>query len=77
MLQCKDGKLYTGITNNLDSRIQQHNCGHGCRFTKYRIPVELLYCEEHFSRGEALRREAEIKGLTRTKKLQLVSNKIG
>ena len=46
ILKCKDGKLYTGITNNLSRRIKAHNSGNGCRYTKYRAPVKLLYSEE-------------------------------
>ncbi|MFA5271940.1 MAG: GIY-YIG nuclease family protein [Candidatus Omnitrophota bacterium] len=72
IVECKDGKLYTGITNNLKNRIKQHNCGHGCRFTKYRIPVKLLHSENCDAKGEALSREAEIKGWTREDKLKLV-----
>jgi len=72
--ECKDGKLYTGITNNLKNRIEQHNRGHGCRFTKYRIPVKLLHSENCDTKGEALSREAELKGWTREDKLRLISN---
>jgi len=73
IIQCKDGKLYTGITNDLKRRVRDHNSGNGCRFTKYRFPVELLYSEIVLSRPEALKREAAIKHLPRTKKLALIS----
>ena len=72
IIECKDGKLYTGITNNLEGRIKQHNRGQGCRFTKYRSPVKLLYNEECISKAMALSREARIKSLTRAKKLELI-----
>jgi len=72
IVKCKDDKLYTGITNNLENRIKQHNRGCGCRFTKYRIPVELLHVEKYDSKGKALSREAEIKGWKKEKKLELV-----
>ena len=72
IIECKDNKLYTGVTNNLESRIKQHNRGSGCRFTKYRIPIRLVYSEELSTRSEALIREAEIKGWTRAKKLELI-----
>lgn len=72
IIECKDGKLYTGITNNLDNRVKQHNHGRGCRFTKFRIPVKLLYNKECISKEEALHRESVIKGLTREKKLKLI-----
>ena len=72
IIECKDGTLYTGITNNLERRIKQHNYGRGCKFTKYRSPVKLLYNEECLSKAIALRREARIKSLTRAKKLELI-----
>ena len=72
IIKCKDGKLYTGITNDLENRIKQHSRGHGCRFTKYRLPVKLLHSEELYTKGEALSREAQIKTLTRDKKLRLI-----
>jgi len=72
IIECKDGKLYTGITTNLQRRIQNHNSGNGCRFTKYRTPVKLLYSEDNLTKSEALKREAVIKGLSRDKKLKLM-----
>lgn len=73
ILECKDGKLYTGITNDLTRRIKQHNRGQGCRFTKFRIPVKLVHSEACPSKETALRREAEIKGWKRERKLELLS----
>lgn len=72
IIECRDGKLYTGITNNLDNRIKQHNRRHGCRFTKFRIPVELKYSEIHPSKLSALKREVEIKGWKKERKLELI-----
>lgn len=72
IIECKDGKLYTGITNNLENRITQHNRGKGCKFTKYRIPVKLLYKEKYKTKSQALRREAKIKGWKREDKLKLM-----
>ena len=74
IIECNDGKLYTGITNNLERRVKAHNSGNGCRFTKYRIPVKLLYSEEASGKPEALKREAGIKQLSRQKKLELIGN---
>ena len=71
VIKCKDNTLYTGITSNLGHRIQKHNTGHGCRYTKYRPPVTLLHSEQYSSKPEALKREAYIKGLERKKKLSL------
>jgi len=75
IIQCNDGKLYTGITTDLQRRISDHNSGNGCRFTKYRIPVKLVYSEEALSRIEALKREARIKHFTRKRKLELVETR--
>ena len=75
IIECKDAKLYTGITNNLERRIREHNCGNGCRFTKYRTPVKLLYAEDYPTRQEALRREAQIKRLERGEKIALIETK--
>ncbi|MDD4900212.1 MAG: GIY-YIG nuclease family protein [Candidatus Omnitrophica bacterium] len=73
ILECKDGKLYTGITNNLSRRIKAHNSGNGCRYTKYRAPVKLLYSEEVLDKPSALKREIQIKRLRRPKKLALIA----
>ena len=75
IIECKDGTLYTGITNNLKRRIQAHNSGNGCRYTKFRFPVQLVYSEELPGKVEALKREAYIKGLPRKKKLELKDGK--
>ncbi len=75
IIQCKDSRLYTGITNNLQRRIKDHNSGKGGRFTRYRTPVELLYSEEVLNRPEALKREARIKHFTRRGKLELIEKK--
>jgi len=72
IIECKDGKLYTGITNNLERRIKAHNSGNGGRFTKYRAPVKLRYSEDCPTKPEALKREAQIKHLPREKKLGLI-----
>ena len=72
IIECNDGKLYTGITNNLERRVKEHNSGNGCRFTKYRIPVKLLYSEEASGKPEALKREARIKQLSRQEKFELI-----
>lgn len=75
IIQCKDSKLYTGITNNLTRRIKAHNSGNGCRFTKYRAPVALLHSEQYLTKPDALRREAAIKRMERPQKLALVKTK--
>ena len=75
IIECKDGKLYTGITNDLENRVKKHNRGQGCKFTKCRTPVKLLRSEELCSKGKALSREAQIKTLTRERKLALIAHR--
>lgn len=72
IIECNDGKFYTGITNDLERRVKKHNSGNGCRFTSIRAPVKLLYSEDLSSRSEALKREARIKHLTREQKFELI-----
>lgn len=71
ILRCKDDKLYTGITNNLKRRLREHKSGNGCRFTRCRIPVTLLFTEKARTMSAALKREAQIKRFPRKKKLEL------
>ena len=75
ILQCADGSLYTGITNDLDRRMLEHKSGRGAKYTKGRGPFQLVYDEICDGRGAALRREFEIKTLHREQKLGLVSAK--
>jgi len=72
IIECKDGMLYTGITNNLNRRLSEHNSGHGGRFTKFRRPVKLVFNQEMSNKSEALKREIEIKKLARSEKISLV-----
>jgi len=72
MLRCRDGSLYTGITNDLTGRLAAHRAGTGARYTRARLPVRLVYREARVSRGSALRREAAIKRLPRAAKLALL-----
>ena len=74
IISCADYTLYTGITNDLDSRIAAHNRGKGARYTSGRLPVSLVYRETCESKSIALRREMEIKRMTRAKKLRLISS---
>ena len=72
IVRCADDSLYTGWTNDLEKRIAAHNRGEGAKYTKSRLPVELVYCEEFETKEEAMRREYAIKRLTRAEKLKLV-----
>lgn len=72
IVECADGTYYTGYTNNLQKRLWEHNSGKGARYTSGRYPVSLKYNETCDSRGEALRREWEIKKLGRKEKEELI-----
>ncbi|RME48113.1 MAG: GIY-YIG nuclease family protein [Chloroflexi bacterium] len=72
ILECADGTLYTGWTMDLDRRLAEHNAGRGARYTRGRCPVRLAYSEEVADRSQALRREAAIRRLRRSGKLELI-----
>ena len=77
IVRCADGSLYTGITKNLADRIATHNTGEGGRYTRSRLPVELVYSEAAKDRSIASRREYAIKSLPRTSKLDLIGATAG
>jgi putative endonuclease len=73
IVQCRDGSLYTGITTNLEKRINEHNSGRlGARYTRARRPVHLVYQEKSSSRSAAAKREFQIKKLTASDKWTLI-----
>lgn len=72
ILECADKTLYCGYTTDLERRIRAHNSGAGAKYTRARMPVKLVYSEEHGTLSEALRRECAIKKLSREKKLRLI-----
>src|SRR5947209_1249192 len=72
ILRCADGSLYTGITKDVKRRCQQHNAGTASRYTRSRLPVKLVYRENHASQSSALKREAAIKAMTRREKLAMI-----
>ena len=72
IVKCSDGSLYTGWTNNLEKRIQAHNEGKGAKYTKTRLPVELVYFEEFETKEEAMSREWHIKKYSRAQKEKLI-----
>lgn len=73
ILQCRDGSLYTGITNDIDRRLQQHNDGTGARYTRSRRPVKLRYREICQDRSAALIRECSLRLLSRKEKEALIA----
>ena len=72
ILRCGDGTLYTGITNDLPRRLSAHRAGTGAKYTRGRGPLELVYQEKTLDKSAALRREYQIKRLTRQEKEQLI-----
>lgn len=74
IVRCSDESLYTGITRDVASRITQHNGGEGAKYTRTRLPVELVYMEKANSRSAALRREYEIKRMRSAGKRGLIAN---
>jgi len=73
ILQCRDGSFYTGVTNDIDRRINAHQEGTASRYTRIRRPVVLVYREECGSRSKSLARECAVKSLSRRRKEELIS----
>ncbi len=73
ILECCDGSYYTGSTNNLELRLQQHSSGEGSNHTKKRLPVKLIYFEEYNRIDEAFYREKQVQGWSRNKKEALMN----
>jgi putative endonuclease len=72
ILQCSDKTLYTGIAKDLEKRLAQHNSGTGARYTRGRTPVELVFAEGVRCHGDALRREYQIKRMSRARKRKII-----
>jgi len=75
ILECGDGTLYTGITNDVSRRLEQHRLGKASRYTRSRLPVLLIFQEPCADRPAALRRELAVKKLPRTSKLALAGRR--
>lgn len=73
ILRCGDDTLYTGSTDNVERRLAVHQSGKGAKYTRSRYPLTLVYREEVEDKSAALKREAAIKKLTRTQKLNLIA----
>ncbi len=73
ILECADKTLYTGITNDLESRMLKHAKGKGAKYTRGRGPYSIVFTEIHKTKSLALKREAEIKSLPREQKLKLAN----
>ncbi len=74
ILECSDGSYYTGSTNDLERRLQQHQNGEGANHTKKHLPVKLVYFEEYQRIDQAFNREKQVQGWTRKKKEALINS---
>ena len=72
MLECRDGSLYVGWTDDLEKRIRTHQAGRGGKYTRSRLPVRLAYFEELPDKSAAMSREWHLKRLTHQQKLALI-----
>lgn len=75
IVKCRDKTYYTGYTTNIEKRLKAHNDGKGAKYTRARLPVELMYQECYETKSEALKREYAIKQLTRSQKEKLMWSK--
>lgn len=73
LARCSDDSLYSGICKNLDNREKAHNEGKGAKYTRSRLPIQIIYSEKFSSRSEATKREAQVKKLSRTQKEKLLN----
>ena len=76
ILRCSNSALYTGITNDVERRFNEHIAGRGGKFTRSFTPEEILFTERHPSKASALAREALIKQWSRKRKLALIQNAV-
>lgn len=74
LLKCSDGTYYCGWTDSLEKRLKAHNSGKGSKYTRARLPVELVYYEEFETKQEAMSREWHMKRLSRTEKEKLIKS---
>ncbi|MCK5451740.1 MAG: GIY-YIG nuclease family protein [Candidatus Omnitrophica bacterium] len=74
IVKCSDGMLYTGITIDVVKRLKRHNQKKASRYTRMRLPVELVYQEPLSDKSSARKREIQIKKWSREKKLTLIAN---
>lgn len=73
ILELADGSLYTGITNDIDARLQAHASGKGSKYVRSRLPFKLVYSEPHPDRSAASKREAEVKGFSHVEKRNIIA----
>lgn len=76
ILQCSDNSLYTGITNDIDKRMESHRSGKGSKYVNAHKPFSLIYTEEFANKSEALKREIQIKKWSRAEKIRKLKLKL-
>lgn len=74
ILRCADGTLYTGITTDVEARLETHRSGKGAKYTRGRGPLELVYREECEDHSQALKRELAVKAMSREEKQKLIKS---
>lgn len=74
ILECADGTLYTGWTNDIENRVATHNAGTASKYTRARLPVKLVYLSGYSSKSMAMSAESQIKRLSRAEKLYLINS---
>lgn len=75
ILECSDKTYYTGWTKDLEKRINVHNNGKGAKYTRGRLPVKVIYFEKYITKSEAMKREYQIKKMSRKEKEKLIISK--
>ncbi len=75
ILECEDESLYTGYSSNANKRFLTHCAGKGAKYTKSHKPRKILYTEEYDTKIEAIKRERQIKGWSRKKKLEFIKKR--
>lgn len=75
ILECSDGSFYTGSTVDIERRLKEHQNGVGANYTKYRLPIRLVYFEEYTRIDDAFYREKQVQGWSRRKKMALIVGK--
>ena len=76
LLRCADGTIYSGYTTDPERRAAEHNSGRGAKYTRSRLPVELVYYARYATRSAALKREAALKKLSHAEKLMLTTQAV-
>lgn len=73
ILRCGDGSFYTGITTDVEARLEVHRSGKGAKYTRGRGPLELIYSEDCGTHSDALKREIAVKAMTKEEKQKLIN----